>query len=175
MKMSRGKALFVILGIALVAVAGYQVMSNMWTSSVIHMHAAPSQSVTLALYEDCARLTPATAHDWDGVSQGQHYEWSLFVYNTGSMGLYITYLPTDVWFNDNQTHFIITVNVVKFGLPCQLNDVSVALQEKNYLLPTNGYFLPATKMIKLDIDLYVESTVSGGSYDWDFTVFGATG
>lgn len=169
------KAIFVLLGIVLVSVAGYSALSNMWTSAVIKMHAAPASSVTLALFEDCNKLVPATAHDWDGISQNQHYEWSIFVYNTGSMGLYITYLPTDVWFDTNQTHFVITVNAVMFGLPCQLSTVNASLPEKNPAIPSQGYWLPATKMIKLDIDLYVDSTVSGGVYDWDFTVYGATG
>jgi hypothetical protein len=169
------KAIFVLIGIALVSIVGFSALSNMWTSAVIRMHAAPATSVTLALFEDCGKLIPATAHDWDGVTQGQHYEWSIFVFNTGSMGLYITYLPTDIWFDTNQTHFLITVNVVKFGLPCQLADVSAALPEKNPATPALGYWLPATKMIKLDIDFFVDSTVSGGVYDWDFTVYGATG
>lgn len=170
------KAIFVLIGIALVGIVGFTALSNMWTSAVIRMHAAPGGSLNLILFEDCDMVTPATAHDWDGITQGQHYEWSLFVYNPpGSVGLYITYLPTDLWFNDNQTHLVITVNVVKFGLPCQLADVLEPLPEKNPATPSLGYWLPATKMIKLDIDLYVESVVSGATYDWDFTVFGATG
>jgi hypothetical protein len=170
------KAIFVLIGIALVSIVGFSALSNMWTSTSISMHAAPGGSLNLRLFEDCAMLTPATVHDWDGITQGQHYEWSLFVYNPpGSVGLYITYLPTDLWFNDNQTHLIITVNVVQFGLPCQLSPASQALPEKNPLTPANGYFLPATKMIKLDIDLFVESVVSGAVYDWQFTVYGATG
>lgn len=169
------KAIFVILGILLVSIAGYAALSNMWTSATISMHAAPANNVTVALFQDCDKLLPATAHDWDGVSQGQHYEWSLFVYNTGSMGLYITYLPTDKYFDENQTHFYITVKVVKFGLPCQLNDANQTLLEKIPLTPAQGYWLPPTKMIKLDIDLFVDSTVSGGDYSWDFTIYGATG
>jgi hypothetical protein len=175
MQISRKKALLAIVGIALVAIVANQALSNYWTSAVIHMHCAPAQTVTVALFEDCGMLTPATSHDWDGVSQAQHYEWSIFVYNTGSMGLYITYLPTDKWFDDNQTHFVMTCTVVKFGLPCQLDTVNVSLPEKVAAAPATGYFLPATKMIKIDIDFYVESVVSGGSYDWDFTIYGATG
>jgi hypothetical protein len=167
--------LFAVISIALVSVVGYGALSNMWTSAIIHMHCGTASAVTLALYEDCDRTVLATIHDWDGVSQGQHYEWSIFVYNSADLGLYITYLPTDIWFNDNQTHFIITVNVVKFGLPCQLNDVNAILPEKDYARPTNGYWVPSRKMIKIDIDFYVESTVSGRSYDWDFTIYGATG
>jgi hypothetical protein len=152
----------------------------MWASAVIKMHAAPAGNLTvyITLWEgmDCANLLPATAHDWDGVMEGNVYEYSLFIKNSGAQALYITYLPTDFWANENQTHFIITVNVVKFGIPCQLNDITpVPLPEKNYLNPTLGYLLTPGKMIKVDIELTVISVVVPGTYDWDFTVYGSSG
>ncbi len=176
MNISKKKILLALLGIALVSVAGYTALSNMWTSAKIVMHCAPATSVSLALFEgmDCAALNGTTTHNWDGVTQGQTYEWSLFVKNTGSMGLYITYLPTDVWFNESQTHFIIMCKVVKFGLPCQLNDENFTLPEKVAANPVNGFLLPPNKMCKIDVELFVESTVSNSVYEWDFFIYGAT-
>jgi hypothetical protein len=172
---SKKKALLAMVGIALVAIIGIPVLSNMWTSASIQMHCAPADIVTLGLFEDCDLTIPATVHDWDGVSQGNRYEYSVFVKNTGTKKLYITYLPTDIWDTDHQSHLILTVKVVKFGLPCQLSDISFVLPEKDPTNPTLGFALDPTKVIKLDIELYVESVVSGMSYDWTFYIYGATG
>jgi hypothetical protein len=179
MNINKKKALFALLGIALVCFAGYTTLSTMWASATIKMHAMPAGGISVAvtLWEGmvCTDILPATAHDWDGVMEGNVYEWSLFIKNSGAELLYITYLPTDFYANDNQTHFILTCNVVMFGIPCQLNDIpKVPLPEKNYLVPTNGYPLTPGKMIKIDIELTVISVVVPGTYDWDFVVYGAT-
>jgi hypothetical protein len=173
---SKKKALFAMVGIALMAIIGIPVLTNMWTSASISMHCAPADIVTLALFEDCDLTKPATVHDWDGVTQGNTYEYSIFVKNTGSRALYITYLPTDIWDADKQSHLVITCKVILSGTQCQLlTPQNYVLPEKDPALPANGFLLNPTKVIKIDIELFVESVVSGMSYDWTFIIYGATG
>jgi hypothetical protein len=111
-----------------------------------------------------------------GVSQDQIYEFPIYVLNTGTQGLWISYLPHDVFFDDNQSQFSIYCFVVEQGLPCQLTNIyPFPLPVKNYLNPAQGYFLNPGKVIKILIELHVISLVSGHSYDWDFLIEGATG
>jgi hypothetical protein len=83
-------------------------------------------------------------------------------------------LPTDLSFDDNQTRFHITVTVIEGpATVCQLNPCSpVPLPEKNPLICASGFLLNPGKVIKVDIELHVDSLVSGGSWAWDFFFYG---
>jgi hypothetical protein len=110
------------------------------------------------------------------VSQEQTYEFPIYVQNTGARALFITYTPHDVYFDDGQTHFVIDCFVVEEGLPCQMTKISpIQLPEKNPFHPVQGYLLNPGKVIKIIIEFYVDSLVSGSSWDWQFTIYGATG
>ena len=176
------KILLGMLSVAFVAIIGVAVLSNTRTSATISMTARTGNVVSLATYEDCTATRLATNHDFGPVTQGNHYEWSIFVKNIGTDLLYIVYLPTDIVQGGGQTHLIVTCTVMKYGLPCQLetppptnHTVPETLPEKNVNTPTLGFPLEPTKMIKIDVDLYVASVVSGASYNWLFLIEGATG
>jgi hypothetical protein len=102
------------------------------------------------------------------VQQGGSYEFAVYVLNTGTAPVYITYLPTDVIADGSQTRFHITVNVIGFGMPCEMiaNNIPLpapiaslpyALPEKNTAAPTAGFPLNPNKMIKLDITVRCDS------------------
>jgi archaellum component FlaG (FlaF/FlaG flagellin family) len=167
----------IVASLAIVAIAiaaAYGVYSMTWTSARISMTAGSASLYTIGLFQDCMTTNPFTAHDWDGVVQGQEYEVTLYVKNTGTVALYVTYLPTDLSFDLDQTRFTITVNVIEGpATPCQLNPITpVLMPEKNPLVCNNGFLLNPGKVIKIDIVLTVASLVSGGHWAWDFDIFG---
>jgi hypothetical protein len=103
----------------------------------------------------------------------------VYVFNDGTEMVYITYLPTDVTLDGGQTRFHITVDVINYGVPCQMTDNNLqlptgvaslpfALPEKNIIAPTAGFPLGPNKMIKLDVMVRVDSvdTGTGGSGSW---------
>lgn len=170
------KKLTAIIGVALIAVMGISAWSST-TSFIpcrITMYADPALDITLGQFEECACVTPFVSYDWDGVVEDEYYQCPVYVKNTGTVGLYITYLPTDLWFFDDQAHFIITAYVLEFGLPCELYELDpvVALPEKNASLPTLGFYLPPGKVIKVDIVLWIDRVVIGELYAWTFEFWG---
>lgn len=164
-----------ILIIAIAAMSVTRVLMLTWTSCTIHMHAGTASVVNIGQFSDCACTMPIDAWDWDGITQGNTYELHVFVKNTGTEGIYLTYLPTVIEFYDGQATFIITVTVIEKGLPCQLYlvDPQFVLPEKDIGMPAQGFWLEPGKVVKVDIQIYVAAVVSGGVYDWDFTFYGA--
>jgi len=175
MEISR-KKLIAIIGVALIAVIGISAYSSTisWVPCVIKMRADPAIDITIGQFQDCMCTIPFTSYDWDGVVEGEFYQCPVYVKNTGTVGLYVTYLPTDLWFYDNQAHFIVTAYVLEFGGPCQLYLVEPPCQlpEKATGNPTGGFYLPPGKVIKVDIVLYIDMVVVGKTYDWEFTFWG---
>jgi len=182
MEISRRK-LAVVIGVALIAVMGIAAYSSTTTfvPCRITMYADPALEWTLGQFQECAAINPFTSYDWDGVVEGEYYQCPVYVKNTGTVGLYITYLPTDVWLSEDpvgsrsyQTHFIITCFVIEHGMPCELYPVNppVQLPEKSIANPTGGFYLHPGKVIKVDIVLFVESVVVGEDYTWEFTFWG---
>ncbi len=163
------KLLLGILAVAIVAIAGTAAYADTWMSKFNNIYIRTGSTQEVKLFCDCdARfeVQPWTqAVEEDGI-----YEFSLYVLNTGTSPLYITYLPTD--FNPNadagQTRMHIAVQVIGFGLPCQMiaNNIPLptgiaslpyTLPEKSTANPTAGFPLASNKMIKLDITLTVQS------------------
>jgi len=175
MEISR-KKLTAIIGVVLVAAVGISAYSSMTTfvPCSITMRATPNTSLTLGQFTDCATTVPFTSYDWDGVVQGEFYECPVYVKNTGTVGLYITYLPTDLWFLGDEAHFVIHCWVIEYGLPCELYtvDPAVRLPEKNATIPTLGFYLSPGKVMKVDIVLYIDRIVVGQVYTWTFTFWG---
>ena len=96
--------------------------------------------------------------------QGNYYEWTFYVLNNGAQQVYLTYVPTTYSADGGQTKITINVNAIEYGVPCQMTDnhlnpplssnaLPYALPEKITALPTNGFLLMPTKMVKLDVIL----------------------
>jgi hypothetical protein len=169
------KKISAILAVVLVAVAGATAaMSMTWTESRISMTAGSASIVTIGLYEDCATTIPFTTYDWDGVVQGQEYEVTCYVKNTGTQAVYISYTPSALSFDGAQTRFRLNVTVIEGpATSCQLNPISPTfLPIKNPLVCENGFLLLPGKVIKVDIILLVDSLVSGGTWAWNFDIAG---
>jgi hypothetical protein len=130
--------------------------------------------VTIGVFSDCATTVPFTSYNWDGVTQGQQYEVTAYVKNTGSVAVYISYTPGALNFDGAQTRFRINVSVLEGpATPCQLLPISpVFLPLKNPLVCENGFLLLPGKVIKVDIVLLVDSVVAGGSWSWNFYIAG---
>jgi len=161
--------------IAIAALSAAQVLTLTWTSCTITMHAGTASTVSMGQYTDCATTIPIDSYDWNGVTQGNHYELHVYVKNTGTETLRITYLPTFLEFYDGQAQMHIECTVLEFGVPCQLYIIQPeGLPEKDIGEPWIGFDLPPGKVIKVDIALYVHMVVSGGEYDWEFNFYGAT-
>jgi len=175
MEISR-KKLMAIVGIVLVAAMAISAFSSLTTfvPSSVTMRADPALDISLVTFEDCGCTIPFTSYDWDGVVEGEYYECAVYVKNTGTIGLLITYLPTDLWFLGDEAHFVIHCWVIEFGLPCELYtlDPPVQLPEKDPLNCTSGFFLPPGKVMKVDIVLFVDRIVVGQVYTWTFTFWG---
>lgn len=180
------KLLFVVLAVALVATcATVSVLSDTWLDSFITLTAQTGSLQSMAIYTDCAATTVATSHDFGVVTQGNTYEWTIYVLNTGSEQMIITYFPTDKTFDGGQSSFTINVNVIEYGVPCQMTDniplppsivsLPYVLPEKNVAIPEIGFPLMPTKMVKLDIMLTVNRVVVGRSYNIEFEVSGVAG
>ena len=160
------KLLLGILCIAIVAVAASGVYADTWLSRFKNIVLKTGSSQNIMLYDDCAASIPVV-DNYQNVQQGGSYEFAVYVLNAGTAPVYITYLPTDVSLNSGQTRFHITVNVIGFGLPCEMiaNNIPLpsgftlpyALPEKNVAVPTTGFPLSPNKMIKLDVTVRVDS------------------
>jgi len=149
-----------------------------WTSYTVKMRASTSNTAGVGIFADCMGLVEIDAIDYGGITQGYHYERAVYIKNKGTVDLYITYLPTNVYANDGQTHFIVTVFVTEYGLPCQLSPISVVqLLEKDVNNPAAGFLLAPGKMIKLDVVLSVDRVwipqLGSSCWEWDFTIHAA--
>ena len=131
----------------------------------IYLKAGTSQSIML--FDDCDARCPAS--DWiQCVEQGGDYAFALYVLNTGTSPVYITYLPTNVNLDGGQTRFTVAVQVIGFGMPCEMianniplpagvDSLPFTLPEKNTQMPDQGFPLNPNKMIKLDVTVHVDS------------------
>jgi hypothetical protein len=161
------KLLLGILCIAVVGIMATAAFSDTWLSQYKNIYVKTGSSQGIALFDDCNAECPVS-EVVQSVQQDGSYEFAVYVLNTGTAPVYITYLPTDVNTDGGQTRFHITVNVIGFGMPCEmiLNNIPLptglcqlpyALPEKNVNAPTAGFPLSPNKMIKLDITVRVDS------------------
>ena len=161
------KILFGILAVAIVAVAGTAAFADTWMSKFNDIYIKTGSSQEIKLFRDADAEYYAEAWS-ESVEQDGIYEFSLYVLNTGSRMVYITYLPTDFSANAGQTRFRVTVNVIGFGMPSQMianniplpagiSSLPYALPEKNVNTPSTGFPLNPNKMIKLDVTVTVLS------------------
>jgi hypothetical protein len=100
------------------------------------------------------------------------YEVTMYVKNTGTEALFITYLPTNLSWDGRQTRMTTTVYVIEGPATyCQLNPIEpVPLLEKDPLICDRGFLLTPGKVIKLDVILTVASLVAGGSWSWNLGI-----
>ena len=162
------------MGLTMISVTGLVALNDTWTSCTIHMHASTAATVSLAQYSDCLQTIPLDTYDWGGVSQGETYQMEFYVVNTGTLGLFITYLPTQVPFPDPQINMVIMCTIIEWGnVPCQISEaVNIPMVEKDPTNPTQGYFLGPGKWVKIRVELTVNSLISGATYDFDFAIHG---
>jgi hypothetical protein len=164
------KILLGILAVAIVAIAGTAAFADTWLSKYNNIYVKTGSSQAICLFSDCDARCPS--QDWvQCVEEDGVYEFSLYVLNTGTSAVYITYLPTDfapIIPDAGQTRMHITVQVIGFGMPCQMianniplptgvSSLPYTLPEKSTAAPTNGFPLGSNKMIKLDVTLRVDS------------------
>jgi hypothetical protein len=159
-----------------------------------------SSGVSIGLYTDCSLTTPVTpattngallvpfegrydatpsvappvAHNFGMVSEGNTYEWPIYVVNNGSKQVYITYLPTTFSYDYGQTSGKIVVTVIAYGLPCETagllspplcpNQLPYNLPEKDPAHPLTGFLLMPNKVIKLDVKLTINSIMADQTY-----------
>ena len=176
------KMLFGILAIALVgAAAAASVASDTWLDRFLTITMKTGSLQSMEIFDDCAATTVVTGHDFGMVTQGNSYEWTVYVLNCGSEQMYITYDKT--WYEQDagQSKFYVNVTVIEYGVPCQMSGsipspvkLPVYLQEKNTANATQGFCLPPTKMIKLDITIRADRVVVGKSYSFQFEIAGVS-
>jgi hypothetical protein len=161
------KILLGILCVAVIAIAGTAAFADTWLSKFNNIYLKTGSSQEIKLFDDCDAKYE-TSDLVQHVEQDGVYEFALYVLNTGTSAVYITYLPTDVSVDAGQTRFHITVQVIGFGMPCQMiaNNIPLPagisslpynLPEKSIANPTSGFPLASNKMIKLDITVRVDS------------------
>lgn len=175
------KKLIAIFAIAIFAVSAMTVLADTWVDKSVPLQftadppSSTSSSVSLGLFQDCAATIAvasstdgattdgtAVAHNFGLVMQGNYYEWTFYVLNSGAQQVYLSYLPTTYTADGGQTKITIAVNAIEYGVPCQMTDNNLtpplacnalpyALPEKNVATPTSGFLLMPTKMVKLDV------------------------
>ena len=165
------KLLLGVLCIAVVAFGATAVVADTWMSRLLTFTFRTGSMQSMSLWKDCNKMY--APEPWvQSVSQGNTYEYTLYVFNDGTELVYITYLPTDVTTDGGQTRFHITVDVINYGVPCQMTDNNLqlptgvlslpfALPEKSIANPSAGFPLGPNKMIKLDVMVRVDSVDLG--------------
>jgi hypothetical protein len=161
------KLLLGILCVAVIAISASAALSDTWLSKFKSIYVKTGSSQGICLYDDC-NAERVAGMEVQAVQQGGSYEFAVYVLNTGTAPVYITYLPTDINTDGGQTRFHITVQVIGFGMPCEMiaNNIPLPtgiaslpynLPEKNVNTPTAGFPLNPNKMIKLDITVRCDS------------------
>jgi hypothetical protein len=198
------KALIGILAIAVAAICVMTIAADTWVDVLVPIGftADPagtqgSSGVSIGLYTDCYLTAPvapaatnpglplfwiwrdglpiAVAHNFGMVSEGNTYEWPIYVVNNGSKQVYITYLPTNFIADSGQTSGSITVTVIAYGLGCETSGTTLVpplasnalpynLPEKNAATPQIGFLLMPNKVIKLDVKLTINSIMADQTY-----------
>jgi len=166
LKKMNKKLLLGILCIAVVGIAATSVFADTWLSKYKPIWVKTGSSQGICLFDDCYAMRPSN-DEFQCVEQGGVYEFAVYVLNTGTAPVYITYLPTDINIDGSQTRFHITVDVIGYGMPCEMiaNNIippagitlPYSLPEKSTAAPTAGFPLNPNKMIKLDISVRVDS------------------
>ena len=171
--------------VALISVGSAATLT--WTSCTITMHAGTASTVDIGQYTDCACTIPIDSYDWNGVTQGNHYELHVYVKNEGTEAVHLTFVALDsrgydgttgnvdqVQFYDGQAKFNMSISVLEKGLPCQLYAATGDLPIKDIANHQQGFLLEPGKVVKVDVKLDVLMVVSGGTYDWTLIFEGAT-
>ena len=168
-------AVFAIAVVACATAAAFAVTTAQWNDYILPLTATigslGSSSSDLKITSDSGALMPVTGHSFGAVTPGQTYEWTVYIYNSGQVGQFITYTPTTG--GSGQTAWSIAVTVLEYGVPNEMplpnlsfnytntinvngaNPLPYALPEKIASMPVNGFYLMPTKMIKIDIALTV--------------------
>lgn len=165
----------VLAAAILIAIMGTTAAFSMtWTENSITMTAGSASLVSIGIFQDCAATVPFTSYDWDGVVEGQQYEVTMYVKNTGKQAVYITYSPADQGFPYADTRFRIEAYIIEGpGTSCQLLPTNpTQLSVKNPLVCENGFLLNPGKVVKISVELFIDSLVTGGHWSWDFFVAG---
>ena len=176
-----------IIAIALIASAAAAVlaqsMSTQWVDYSIPLTATVSAGTSgLTITSDAAAMTATTGHNFGAITVGQSYEWTFYIFNSGAVGEYITYLPTS--YGSSQTSISISVTVVEYGVPGEMplpnlvltgtgvTSLPFTLPEKSTSNPTGGFYLMPSKMIKLDVKITV-AQLDGTPINIPFLIAGA--
>ena len=176
-----------IIAIALIASAAAavlaQAVSTQWLDVNMPLTATVSSSTSaLTVTSDNAALVTTTGHSFGPITVGQSYEWTFYIYNNGSVGEFITYLPTN--YGSSQTSIGVTASVVEYGVPNEMplpnltlsgtgvRALPYALPEKDTTNPTQGFYLMPSKMIKIDVKITV-SQLDGTAINIPFEIAGA--
>jgi len=179
-----------IIAIALMVSAAAAVLASgiannsQWLDVNMPLTATVSSSTSvLTVTSDNAGLVSTTGHNFGPISPGQSYEWTFYVYNSGSVGQYITFLPTS--YGTGQTSIGISATVVEYGVPGEmplpnltLSGTGVAalpftLPEKDTLNPVQGFYLMPSKIIKIDVKVTVAQLDIGIPINIPFEIAGA--
>jgi hypothetical protein len=207
------KALIGILAIAVAALFVMTVVADTWVDVIVPIGftadpaAQGSSGVSIGLYTDCWLTTPVTpaytnpsfpmiwiarvgslpavAHNFGMVSEGNTYEWPIYVVNNGSKQVYITYLPTTFISDDGQTAGSISITVIAYGLGCETSGTTLVpplasnalpynLPEKFAATPQIGFLLMPNKVIKLDVKLTINSIMADQTYEMLLDIAGVS-
>lgn len=179
------KLLLGVLCVAIVGIVATSVVADTWISRFKTIRFFTGSTVNFALYENCEGTMPICTNVLT-VAQGQHYQFTLYAYNNGTNLLYITYLPTTISQDGGQTRMTITVDVIEYGVPSQMggavplptgiSSLPWVMPEKSISNPTNGFPLAPTKMIKLLVEVRVDSIDMSAAWpkDINFEVVGVS-
>ena len=168
---------------AAATVLAQAITATQWSDNDLPLTATmASASYGLTVTSDNAALVATTGHDFGAITVGQSYEWTFYVYNSGSVGQFITYLPTS--YGTGQTTIGITATVVEYGVPNEMplpnltltgtgvTSLPYTLPEKNTAAAAAGFYLMPTKMIKIDVKITV-TNLDGTPIDIPFEIAGA--
>ena len=176
-----------IIAIALIASAAAAVLasavSTQWTDYNMPLTATVSTGTSaLTITSDANAAVAVASHNFGSITVGQSYEWTFYIYNSGAVGQYITYLPTN--YGMGQTSISLTATVVEYGVPGEMplpnlaltgtgvTALPFALPEKNTAIPAQGFYLMPSMMIKLDVKITV-SQLDGTPINIPFEIAGA--
>ena len=177
-------AIVLLASSAAAVLATAAITNSQWLDINMPLTATVSSSTSaLTVTSDNAALVSTTGHNFGPISPGQSYEWTFYVYNSGSVGQYITFLPTS--YGTGQTSMSISATVVEYGVPGEmplpnltLSGTGVAalpftLPEKDTLNPAQGFYLMPSKMIKIDVKVTVAQLDIGIPINIPFEIAGA--
>jgi len=167
------------------AVLAFSVVSTQWTDYNMPLTATISSSNSaLNVTSDANAQNSVAGHNFGAITVGQSYEWTFYIYNSGSVGQYITYLPTVYGQGEYQTAILITATVLEYGVPGEMplpnltlsgtgvRSLPFTLPEKITEVPILGFYLMPSKMIKIDVKITVVN-LDGTPINIPFEIAGA--